>query len=644
MNLLAPILVFSCFSIFCFEQTIAPDYVVKGNFHDIAMYLGEDYGSGDLTFTLMDAICQNSFPIIVSRDMFQNFVVSNNDPQSSYSQVPFTDDDWLIYVSSHASKDYFLLLPKQYYEAQNRKFPMFKHSIKTKIGKKQFSYSRKEIISGFAIDHSDICRQIYLRDYKPGSKVFNELQEIPLSSISNATFTRFFIQGKDAIFGVWNIYILGHGDYPKIKLDQPLPNIIQETHEINTLIAGLSLSNFRSLIQLCIKNISTNFLYYMSCYASDANLILPYITYALNSKGNIVGGLEKPNFTIAVGSLTSEVVRQQRESYKHCTPERYTDQINVGNFFDQLHNFSNTISNQPTIFKDAELIKILSPLYPKLNSIQWRKMFPSYFLRQYIKIAAELSEMPQIIFPKTDMPKALPLSDDVSVITKTVLTRHILENKPIELDNKKAALLYPEKIDINVHVNSRDTDAPAIVSMLPGIGLHYFTSLTTTFHSGTTLWDYCFNFINPQFTKYFFFEQVNNQNALNPQEQNMFNMLIRNFANGSFIIFTDVNNMIYFVSVKSRAEQETNKRTIFTQAEDLNVNFDDVIKNNPLANALYNYRSIDKKKFDFDTIFNWKLLQTVISKEDRELIEKHIKAQESTNFEPTKKIVSRPTK
>ncbi|HZW61368.1 MAG TPA: hypothetical protein VFF04_04020 [Candidatus Babeliales bacterium] len=625
MNTVAIFLLLSCFSLFGAQPEITAHYMVEGNFHDVAILWGKESDpSGPITLTLREMLCQKQFPIIVYKDIFKNFIENNYNPLNS-NPVPFIDDEWFMYASTQPVEDFFLLVPKQYYERQAKKFPIFKHAIGVKIGKEQFSYSRNELITGFATDHLDICKRTYMRNYKPGLPGFDALKKTITVEPTKATFSRLFVRGKDNIFGLWNIYMSGHGFYPTIDLDKPLPKIIEENAHMNSQIVGLPLNEFRSVIQLLITKISTNFLYYYSCYAGDVNLILPYITYIINNKRNIIGNLKKPNFIFAAGSLTSETVAIPITT----TCQDVTTFRDFISFFNTLHLFTNPLANRPTIFKDKELIKILEPISKTADDEFWKKVYP--YLGEYVKIAAEISSFPQIFFPQVAVPKALALTDDISVITKTLVTTYLLEKKPIKLDNKSAILLYPENIGIALHVSSKEDKPFALVSMLPGVGLHHIKNIDTNLS-----WQklcYCFGFVNPKFKKYFFIDQISYDHS--GTKNTIHNVLVLNNEEGSTVIFADSNKIIQKFSVIGswgyKAVQEPKKQYLGTI-------FKDIIPNNTLANAVINYRLLPTSKLDFDAVFDWKALSSILGKEDKGLIEKALRPALAPTLKPSPKL------
>ncbi|HZW61369.1 MAG TPA: hypothetical protein VFF04_04025 [Candidatus Babeliales bacterium] len=76
MNILAIFLLFSCATVFGAQPEITADYMVEGNFHNVAIYMGFASGreDGAVTRQFAHALCQKEFPIIAGNGVFKNLL------------------------------------------------------------------------------------------------------------------------------------------------------------------------------------------------------------------------------------------------------------------------------------------------------------------------------------------------------------------------------------------------------------------------------------------------------------------------------------------------------------------------------------------------------------------------------------------
>lgn len=483
-------------------------YAAETVFNDVAILLDVTFEKPDskspvITRDLAFTVCQKNYPIITTSNLLLNFLSiksakkEDNEYHVQILKVDFNLKDWEIYKTKEGN--FYLLIP---------------------------SNAKK---AGFQIDSLE---KVNLEN----QTIDTLLQSIKSTQIINIEeLQRMFLQSKDEKFGLWNIYLVGHGMYPE-KLEKSL---IEEKEKhfygaaieqdiSGSKITGLDITQFRSLIQFFTNKINVNFLYYMTCYGGDNNLILPYVTKIVGEVVLKVGEEEKkvtaikyttkPNFTIVAGSLTSKTVLAAEDVIASCINKNTAKEVkeeqekqqrggklDIAKFFKLLHVAHKGVAR--IIYKKDELQEIL-----KAVTIRNTQREDPY----------GLSGLPSVMFPGTDKFTLFPVNDKIIVLTDVAIAQYqdviirVLrragdpeaKSKPINLIDKEAILIYSEiiPVDINIEVK-QGKPAPAIVSMIPGISLHQIKKLSINVPFSEFIYK-SFGTVTTEFTKNYYIKEL----------------------------------------------------------------------------------------------------------------------------------------
>lgn len=575
-----------------------------------------------MTISVRLALCQKSSPIIVPSHLIYNILKRKLSGDEALAKVNF--DEWDVYesVKHHTDESlqafyppFYLLIPKTYRTSITEKYdtPEFNDRLIAANTELKTEYSKEEALIGFRIDpRSNIFRRKNLSEFNS----LAEIEHIPHDLQASPTLIEtFFVTGKDIeIFGIWNIILTGHGgSAANIPKNLSMQSAIEQFDASKATIAGMDLASFRAFLQFLIKKINVNFLYYLTCSGGDVNLILPYLTSIINAKGNILGNVQQANFTIVSGALTSGVVwLSTKLSAEKCLKKEKIDvgEINYAKYFDLVHKYSKQEGVRPTLFKPNELRDILVAITPR-TIVSGDKY--------------GISALPSVMFPKTDVFRAVSLNDKIFIISNTLVKTHQLEADPekkaININNKEVILVYPESIPVEVNINSSPEILPDIVSMLPGINIHKFEKINMNidFARFKKIWATI-----PVFNKYFYIKELT-------LTKGVLGILgITNNLRGNRIVLTDV----FIVAYAKRKHNQTKPffHIIFTNPVDqiiYEINNDDflvnplkhhktnTIPNNDFLNAMFNYFYLNtdiKQEFDFD------LLKTLFTPEEQNIL------------------------
>lgn len=478
--------------------------------HDVIIFINNDIQSptGDpVTSEFALALCQSFVPIIVTNNVLKNFfeLAKKNEPQD-YNQVidawKNSFDQWRVYITKN--NDLYLLIPKKYLERKRTEVnsDSFEKEIKEKGFKLTNTVFIDSILLGFSIWHLTQIKKF--EDIEPKSWL--------QSGLAIESLTSLFVAMKDDIFGLWNIYLHGHGKYSeslKTELFSTLfsHNILQlkESEFADASIAGMKLNQFRSLIQFFNGSINTNFLYYKTCYGGGYNKILPYLTNIENTNNRITGS-KKPHFLIANGSISESVVLtdashvnwcasclKSKKGFEACIADTrkcgQKDQniIDFQCFFETLNSKTKKEGVRPTLFNNEELQQILKPITARVKSTD---------------DPHGISALPQILFPETDIFTTVDIDGTISVITNVRAKQQMLDKKPIIIDEtKNVILLYPDTISGTISIKT--TKQLSIVSMIPGISLQTIDTIDTNMFIKTFFDSFNYGKKDP-FIKYFY--------------------------------------------------------------------------------------------------------------------------------------------
>ncbi|MDR3646703.1 MAG: hypothetical protein P4L22_04130 [Candidatus Babeliales bacterium] len=602
---------------------------LNARFLDVAMFLdtgqelsqmkNKSTSKGPITLDLGVALCQKTFPILTTSSLLHNIqdIITNSIYESKYGRskklkdLSLNDNDWDIY--QHRSKSLYLLVPKTYLNSLEKyNTPEFKSEAE-----KHPQFTSDEILTGFRINQkAGIFKKVSWQNLqfdttKSQYSDFENWSLLNKNNLKNVNWLEIFTQGIDDTFGLWNILIDGHGGYPKdFLLKVGMPNAIDESYSNH--IAGLSFNGYRNLVQFLTINVKTNFLYYTTCFGGDTNLILPYITTVLNSKGVVKGGIKKPNFTIAAGALTSEsVMANSSSSLLRCSDPKISRTANYSMFFDSLNKYAPD-ATKAVIYKDKELKKILIYVTDRVKE------------KSGTGIKYGITALPSVMFPGTEIFRAIALDDKISVINEVLLKQHTLEIKngkfvnqlePIVLKNKEVILIYPLEIPVDIKIiTEKDKRPPAIVAMTAGISITKINNLDINTSFDKFLYN-SMGAVAPVFNKYFFI------NSLTTTLDNK----IVTFKN-VLILVKGINQTKFFTAILTFPDNEiymmNNLKSEFTK---LNIPTLNNVPNNHYLNSIITYFDSNdssmqtlKKDFDFESLFK------LLSKEDREILKQFV--------------------
>jgi len=576
----------------------------------------EKYDKPIITGELAVACCQAQNPIITLGYSLRVLLDWQQNDDDLKNAPLISDEIWNYYKVQNS--DFYLLIPKEYSRETYYNFRPLNFKLD------HYDLDPYEALIGFKINTESILKKVTADEIKKTVNLDSYNQTIKIEPLFNI-----FVHGQDDFLRLWNIYLTGHGAAPK-KLsdvsDKTYSNFVKEVDIKNARICNLSIEEFRKLISFFNEKIRVNFFYYVSCYAGGYNRILPYITNIINSRGNITSN-NKPKFTIATNSTTDAVVPIFFNLSKQCVKK--PNQIEKGyfdylTFFDQLYQLSSGIKS--TIFNDEELKKILAPIS---------------FMAKSPTDATPLESLPQVMSPETEIFRVVPLENDIEIISNVSLNKNILEKKPINSENKRAILIYPQDVPIEINIKCKTFDNfPIIISMTPGIGLTKFESLNM--NTSLTNLIKSLTYGKSVFEKYFYIKKLNIINELRGlsdigRKINLYNVLFYIKYNkprvyrrevlpediSAFVIFVDDNNDMYFFDFKTnrlKKIKQVNKKLEFPNV--LVPYF--TSKEGP-------YALVSNQIEDINKAFNFKaLIRTLSTKDEFDYIKKLVEYMEGT--------------
>lgn len=599
---------------------------LNARFIDVAIFLDVDQElnqmkenadyRGPITLDLSVALCQKNFPILTTSSLLYNIQTIKNNLSTqmpidkALKSLQLDDKEWHIY--QHRSKDLYLLIPKNYLRSIAK---YNTNALESEVLKKYPQFTTDEVLIGFRINEdAGIFKKISWKnlEFDDYSSAFESWSQIDAKTAKKANWLEIFTQGTDDIFGLWNIILAGHGDYSEDFLSKVgIPKSISELKKNYGNISGLSFKGYSDFIQFLTNNVKTNFLYYVTCFGGDVNLILPYITIMLNEKGNVKAGIKKPNFTIAAAALTSQsVFTDPGTSLLECV-NNTKPQSSYKMFFESLKKYAPE-ANKAVIYKDKELKEILNYVTDRIKEIGG------------VSVGYGITALPSVMQPGSEIFRAIELNDKISVISEVLLKKHTLaikngkiskEAQPIILQNKEAILIYPLEIPVEIKITSeQDKLPPAIVAMTPGMSIIKINNLNTDIGFFNLLMG-SIGAVEPIFNKYFFINSLTT--TFDDKKRILKNVLI--LVNDKIVtaVFVASNNKIY-------TWKET-KPVVFKLTE-LNIPITNNVKDNDYIHSLITYfdsndPSVEtiKKDFDFESLFK------LLSKEEQGILKQFAK-------------------
>lgn len=575
--------------------------------HDVAIFFDvREKNPGAIMRGFALAVCQNGwsaigYPIVVTSHTLHAFL--NYKDEYLQKIIPSIPERFDIYKTME--EDFYLLIPKSYMKKLTQ---TYSNEVQERIRKIAAikKLTLEDFLSGFALS-----KLTKLKD--PLKKDINVINFINVESVKSIFLTK-----KDlapGFLGMWNIVLDGHGRYSNELANQIaqglLPDqlkILSEKQFVDAFIVGLTLTQYRNLLQFFILNIHTHFLYYGSCYAGGYNTLLGYIDAIINQEG-ILKSQIKPNFIIAVGALTDIDVfetshtdsvancfacisKQEKEHYECIDKASKNRGINFVRFFDALRAYARKDQLVGTLFNDQQLHDILNHITPK--------------------IPGSYRNNPQIMFPGTDMFRAIALDKDMEVITETRVKVHALEKKPIIIENKRIILVYP--LDIPVELIFKTKTFPFIVSGLPSVNVHILSKITApsltlrSFLSSISETEQRNEILGLAFDRYFYVKSLMLKDNIILK-----NVFVHIREKQLHVIYSDVHHHIYQDTLVVPLLPLTQEQYYNYSAKKLNNTFyDGIIPDNQFLNTLANYLSIP----EVSAQFNAHLLFNLLSAED----------------------------
>lgn len=584
------------------------------------------YGNNPITKSLGLALCQNVCPIITSGHLIFNILMKqfyshaaskwDVDVDNALKQINW--DDWEIY--STAQDHLLLLIPKSY-----KKKILDEYNTKEyqeELIKKGFNIKYiEDFLLGFKINpYFYLFKKLTIKDIKK----LPQIEKLKHKTYSIDLLKAIFFVGKEN--ALWNIVLDGHGSYTSIPsniMNIPSKNILTTASGKDVSIAGFELAEFRNFIQFIRNNLSVNFLYYLTCYGSDLNWILPYLPTLINEGQNneLIKFFQKPNFTIASGSLSSMLAfTNHSESLINCKGKIKTGYTDFKKYFELLNQYSQKKSLQPTIYNDKELKEILSAITPSL-----------------INEAFNFSAIPSVMLPATDKFVPVSINDKIGILNNVLLEKYKIEKKDLIFKDKNIILIYPKDIPINLVIDNLSFPNSAIISMEPGLSLtkfdHIILKLPNFDFNLENLSVLMYNFFHLPIKspKYYYIKKLSFEVAESSGKE-LFDLLILPIYKSDKllqlnVILSDINKETGRFEINI-GEYEERKNKPFLERKEIKTRVDltrledmkNIIPDSSFLNAIYNYFYLNPN--NIKEIFNFDNLEQLLSKEEKDILEK----------------------
>lgn len=463
---------------------------------DVMIFTGNDetVEGAAISLDFANALCNMSVPIIVSQPLFKVFVEAQEmgakgEPGYEVFSRSIHAELWES-VYSNEDESFLLLIPKAYKKHLNELNNNAFQEVVQKFNKERATnYTVDDVLTGFCLSRLRVLGNFdeVLKSYH--AKKVSQTGPFP-SGISSM-----FTQGKEDIFGLFNIYLSGHGMYPQTH--DMASKTIAEIDIQDAYIADFSIPDFKRLLQFFTDKIRVNFFYYSTCYAGDYNLVLPYMVNLVNTRGNIMGGLS-PNFIIAAGGLTAqEVSANIRRELQACSQGREEKGlVNIRRFFELLHRYGGDTATQRVLYKDEELRDIAEAITLRTTASD---------------DPLGITGLMQVKFPLVDIFRVVA-TPTIGVISEVLTRKHVQEQSSYDFSNKEAILLYPREIPVPIIIHTVEGKETALVAMQPGVGLHKLEKIEMS-GKGPAFFAFLrfiakFSAVHPAFNKYFYIKEV----------------------------------------------------------------------------------------------------------------------------------------
>ncbi len=389
------------------------------------------YHLGPFTTELAIAIYQKTAPIIVSPNLLYNFLFLKQRGKTQelmafvekpytevhlhvlehfYAFVPFENADWAVF--KHTQKNLYLLCPRTYLPVLAGTF----NSLTAELPLDTLLAALEQTKSQWELDPSTIEEA---NDPKHAEKFPWNIE----------TVKELFKEKS----GPWHIYLAFHG----APSGTPEATFLQSR-----------LTNFMTFLN---TKITTEFLFYASCYGGGQNLELVKQSLEQLAKPN------KPTFITAVGALTDAIMQgvaitpalfSKTEATLNFNPP-----LSFTAFFDKLNTFFNRGS--------------LKTLQETLQAVTFTKFADTY-------------NTPTIIFPGNVRFNALLVDKETTLINNVFVKVHEIEKKEIIVRDKTAILLAAPAVTVPLKIVSTQQVVPSFISILPGNAVHTLDTITAS--------------------------------------------------------------------------------------------------------------------------------------------------------------------
>jgi hypothetical protein len=375
--------------------------------------------------------------------------------------MPFNTDEW--YMEQFGTY-FYLLIPKSYIEKQRQKNNFAKTQMRAK------TLSERERILGLKTGRTVKNPTNYSQFAAPLTFDYQAafMQVLPQVFVTHAdvqdpqgnkekteeNITRYLPH--------WYLYFEGHG--------------APSQQDVRGVIAGLSVDLFQRFLFFCNNRITTDFLYYSTCYAGGQHLLYPYEKewfYPSAQKGGKIRRALTPeqlNYIIVASTLTYAPSWAWMPSIS--IPYKLgISQIKFSLFFDRFFDYIKQYfypAGQP--IKDT-LISILNLINP------------TSFKESHIQV-------PVIRYPGTEWFSIIDLKKYVLRLTRVLVDTREAEGKPILVDKQELLVINPSQFigrrkaliervhsAVLVPILFTQPKMPAIISGAAIKASHYFENL-----------------------------------------------------------------------------------------------------------------------------------------------------------------------
>jgi len=335
--------------------------------------------------------------------------------------TPFDRSSWKVF---EVSKDLYLFIPVSYLKNLG---------INTGSKNAKKAVTPAEQILGLRIDH---LKQINPLD--PSCFRYEKREEGAFVSALNSIFV-------NQVNNAWNIYLVGHG-------------INAAVYQCGkTVIANLSLDEFKSFLRFLNTNITTNMFTYTSCFAGGEHLKKAYrsddkadhfnypIVVTCLSDSVSFANMVLVNFLSLGGQL------RERDIFKNKTTGAW--ELKLTN---ELNDWDTFFTGLQKDFRSET--KDSSSLFDAIKSI----------------MSSQVSNLPWIRLPQADHFNLLACPHNCTKIDRTLVRSRKASNSVIQFSDPQLENIFLMTSHIAVPIILSDYVCPRFISLIPGDATHTF--------------------------------------------------------------------------------------------------------------------------------------------------------------------------